>query len=143
LPLRQAQLLALWERLGIPYDWKKQLHGRQLEIIGFDVDTPNLLLTLTVQKKEEFVAALREFVRVPGRKRPLLEWWRMQGWFNWILNVFPLARFALQSSYQKTAGKTHRAASVYLNKSVKRDLEWAADYVEASEGIVWIEDKDW
>ncbi|KAH8919586.1 hypothetical protein BT69DRAFT_1352992 [Atractiella rhizophila] len=32
---------------------------------------------------------------------------------------------------------------LFLNRAVKRDLEWAADYVETSDGVLWIENRDW
>lgn len=44
MPAKQAQLLRLWDKLGILHKKEKQLWGTQLTIIGIEVDTKQMTL---------------------------------------------------------------------------------------------------
>ena len=61
----------------------------------------------------------------------------MLGYANLALNIFPLLKPALNSSYDKISGKTIMSQSIYINKQVQNDLLWFVDSAEHVEGI-WI-----
>ena len=46
ISLSQAMFLALLDQLNVPWYWGKQLHGASLEIIGFQVDSATLRLSM-------------------------------------------------------------------------------------------------
>ena len=135
-PSKQVALLELWDYLNIPHSLPKQLFGDTLAIIGFLVDPVSMVISLPKQSSDLLVAAIREFVHnAPGRRRTLREWQRILGWINWGLNVQPLLRPALQSSYDKIAGRQYASAPIYLNKRSIRDLLWVADMLQVHDGI--------
>ncbi|KAJ3963420.1 hypothetical protein EV361DRAFT_957070, partial [Lentinula raphanica] len=124
IPVKQAQLLYLWDFLGIPHKLKKLLNGVTLPVIGFDVDPNAMTLTLPEESKQELIQSVREFISTPSRRRTLHEFQMLAGWINWSLNVFPLLRPGLCNVYEKMRGKAKPNALIYLNEAVKRDLEW-------------------
>lgn len=133
IPATQALFLELLCYLDIPWAWEKQLHGSQLEIIGLQVDTVALTLSLSPERQTDLVLGLRLFVRGAKRgKRSLREFQQITGWASWALNVFPWGRWALQTSYDKMAGKTQQHALIPINREVKADLLWLADCLETS-----------
>ena len=104
MPSNQIKLLQLWDNLGIPYKEKKQISGKVLTIIGIEVDTNLLTLTLPPENKSELVTHLKDFARTPegnGVKYALKDFQRLAGWFNWALNVYPLLKPALSNVYAK------------------------------------------
>lgn len=140
MPHKQAALLRIWDRVGVPHSDAKQLSsspetGHALEIIGFDVSLASMTISLTSEKKDKLVSALREFVQ-PGRHQPTLrEWLAILRWANWALNVFPLLKSALNSSWNKVRGKTQMSLPMWVNKDVIMDLGWFADSVEKMKGV--------
>lgn len=91
-----------------------------------------MIFTLPTDKKTELVAALRSFTA--SKSKTLREWQSMLGWASWGLNSFPLGRWALQSAWEKIAGKSHRNLVVPHNKDIQDDLRWLADRLEKSDG---------
>ncbi|EIM82745.1 uncharacterized protein STEHIDRAFT_35770, partial [Stereum hirsutum FP-91666 SS1] len=141
LPSRQACLLRLWDRIGVPHKAKKQVYGRSLKIIGFQVDIDKMTVSIPPDSRRAHVAHIREFLA--QRRQPLVEWQRLLGWCNWALNVVPLLRPALQSSYEKTRGKQVRNAPIFLNNEVRHDLSFFADTLEAWDGVHLLESDSW
>ncbi|KAH9809338.1 hypothetical protein DFH28DRAFT_905376 [Melampsora americana] len=125
IPLNQAKFLTLFDYLGIPWAWEKQLWGGKLEIIGHLIDCDTMIIALAEEKRMALALQLETFAS--SMSQPLIEWQRLTGWANWALNTFPLGRWALQSSWDKIAGKTLRNAHVPLNKTTKEDLRWLAE----------------
>lgn len=141
VPLDQAKLLLLFDLLNIPWEWKKQLHGEELEIIGHFVRVKDLSFSLADNKKADLVSALRNFTST--KTRTLREWQSVLGWASWGLNSFPLGRWALQSAWDKIAGKTHKSLVVPHNRSIQSDLSWLAARLENSPGSFFLESSFW
>lgn len=139
--LDQAKLLLLFDLLRIPWEWKKQLHGVELEIIGHLVRVKDLSFSLPDDKKADLVAALRAFTS--AKTRSLRDWQSVLGWASWGLNSFPLGRWALQSSWDKIAGKTHKSLVVPHNKMIQADLAWLASRLELSTGNFFLKSFFW
>lgn len=136
MPSKQVRLLCLWDELRIPHREEKQLFGEQLTIIGFWVNTVDMVISLPTEANSLLVAAIRAFVSGADRRRQKLrDWQRVLGWINWGLNICPLLRPALQSSYDKIAGRQFPQAPIYLNKKASHDLLWIADMFERNDGV--------
>lgn len=143
-PSKQVRLLLLWDDLGIPHKQSKQVFGRSLTIIGFHVDADAMTISLPDDSRLALIDNIRSFVHdAPGRKRKLKEWQRLLGWCNWALNVQPLLRPALQSSWDKLRGKQYPNASIYLNKPVVDDLLWFAEMFAHSQGVYILKARAW
>lgn len=93
IPLNQAKFPELFDFLNIPWNWEKQLWGKELEIIGHRIDCDSMTITLEKQKRLALASELESFAN--QRSHPLVQWARMTGWANWGLNIFPLGRWAL------------------------------------------------
>lgn len=141
IPKDQALLLLLFDTLEFPWEWKKQLHGPDLEVIGFYLRPNELVFSLTPEKKEALVSHIHQFLTKPARN--LREWQQLLGWCSWALNVFPLGRFALQSAWDKTAGKSRKMMNIPINKEVQNDLRWLAEEFKASDEVRLLDASIW
>jgi hypothetical protein len=145
LPTKQAQLLRLWDELGIPHSPEKQSHGETLIIIGFEVN-PNLLsVTMADDARLELLAHIKDFCRTTkgGTKKTLREFQRLTGWINWSLNVFPLLKPGLSNMYAKIAGKDRAHARIMVSSAVVKDLLWLAKHIETSSGVYVFKSITW
>ncbi|OSD05737.1 hypothetical protein PYCCODRAFT_1465071 [Trametes coccinea BRFM310] len=124
LPEAQVHLLSFWDELSIPYARAKQLNSETLTITGFLIDARHMSTTLPCQSCTDLVK-------------------QMLGWLNWGLNVQPLLRPALQSSYAKTSGMNIAHAPIYINAHVTRDLLFVADIFEKYDGIHMMKATTW
>ncbi|EIN03873.1 hypothetical protein PUNSTDRAFT_28574, partial [Punctularia strigosozonata HHB-11173 SS5] len=146
LPRKQKLLLELWDDLCIPHEDRKQVFGSPLPIIGFEVDANQMSISLSSDKRNELLARIREFATLPLHKRrryPLKEYWRLGGWINWALNVFPLLRPGLSLLYAKTRGKTEPHQLVSMSVALSRDLLWIAGHMEHLDGVYLFESIEW
>ncbi|KAI0084583.1 hypothetical protein BDY19DRAFT_868536, partial [Irpex rosettiformis] len=144
LPAKQVALLQLWDELGILHRREKQLYGEQLIIIAFSVDPVRMTISLPHHACSDLVSAIRDFVlNSNNRRRTLRKWQRILGWINWGLNVQPLLRPALQSSYDKIAGRHFASAPIYLNKRSSHDLLWIAGMFERQDSVHMITASTW
>lgn len=125
IPLNQAKFLELFDHLCIPWNWEKQIWGSQIEVIGHWIDCNAMSISLSDKKRLALGKALSDFSI--HRSQPLVQWARLTGWANWGLNIFPLGRWALQSSWEKMAGKTKQNALVPSNTSTRADLKWLSE----------------
>lgn len=132
IPLNQAKFLEIFDFINLPWAWEKQVSGNTLDVIGYSINCEEMSITLPEGKRLALIEALRTFSS--ALSHPLVEWQRMTGWANWGLNIFPLGRWALQSSWDKTAGKSLRHAHIPLNRTNVEDLNWLADALEAWPG---------
>ena len=132
-PTQQTRLLQLWDELGIPHKHEKQMNGRQLTVLGIEVDVEHLTFTLPVEAKERLVKELCNW-SVKGVRKKVKEWQQLAGWINWVLNVYPLLRPALNIIYAKIKGKDQEAR-VWANSTIREDLCWAKEKVEKLSGV--------
>jgi hypothetical protein len=93
-------------------------------------------------KQSELIAACTTFT-VRGARKTLREFQKLQGWVNWALNVFPHLRPALCESYQKLVGKARPNASIRVNSTMRRELQWFIHHVEISDGIHMLKSVEW
>ena len=136
-PVRQVQLLILWEHIACPFEDRKQEHGEVLKIIGFWVDANNGSISLPPNAISELIKSIDTFLATPNRSPPLRDWQRLAGHLNWLLNVLPWGRPALTELYRKMSGKTHRTSGIPLNAVVRSDLSWLKLIVPRSIGILF------
>lgn len=143
MPKKQAALLQLWDEIGLPHEDHKQVYGRALEIIGLEVNLDSMTITLSQERKAELIARVREFIAPTRRQIPLREWLRLIGHVNWSLNVFPMLKAALNSSWDKVRGKTQMSSLVWMNRDVSADLTWFADTIERLGGVSMLGAESW
>lgn len=146
MPAKQARLLRLWDELGIPHKKEKQIWGTCLTIIGIEVDTEQMTLRLSADKKRELLQHLNEFItrdHQPRKRFPLREFQRTAGWMNWSFNVFPLLRPCLNSLYAKILSLNRPRGLVIVNKVISKELQWAEQNISNSDGVVLLRELDW
>ncbi|KAH6876460.1 hypothetical protein BKA70DRAFT_1349139 [Coprinopsis sp. MPI-PUGE-AT-0042] len=148
MPMTQVRLLRLWDKLGIPHKQKKQIWGTSLPIIGFDIDTITMTISLPLDKKEDLIKELRLWSappHTPGNTGSfnIRRWQQIAGWVNWALNAYPLLRPGLNHVYPKIQGRSSPFTQVYVNNAVRSDLAWVADHLEHLSGVQMLESIAW
>ena len=133
-PAKQALLLQLWDKLGIPHEQLKQVFGSRLTIVSLDVDMDAMTVTMPVQSWSDLVEAICAFVNV-GQRHLLREFQRLAGWMNWALNAYPLLHPSMSLFYSKMAGKVNAHQLIWVSKALCRELIWFANHVEISDSI--------
>ena len=142
LPTKQAQLLSLFDELGVPHEERKQVFGSPLQIIGFDVDPNALTITMSLAARDELVAAIYAFAN-PRQRRSLKDFQRLAGWVNWALNVYPLLRPGLSGVYEKMRRGSFPFQKLSINNTISNELRWLAAHIESSDGVRIIESQEW
>jgi len=103
-PSKQAMLLTLWYKVGLPHERHKQTFRPAIEIIGFWVDLRDMTIMMPTNSKLDLITAMRRFTdTTSSHMHPPVKWQQILGWINWGLNTFPLLQPSLQSSYEKIA----------------------------------------
>jgi hypothetical protein len=143
MPNKQAALLRIWDKIGLPHEDHKQIYGRSLEIIGFVVDLDAMTITLTEKHRQKLIQAIRDFTGPARRQVSLREWLRLLGHANWALNVFPMLKPGLNSTWDKVRGKTQMPLPIWINRDVLADLSWFADMVEKQVGVNMLGAETW
>ncbi|KIK92975.1 hypothetical protein PAXRUDRAFT_92522, partial [Paxillus rubicundulus Ve08.2h10] len=142
LPSNLVKLLQLWDFIHLPHEERKQIFGAELPIIGFEVD-PNLMqIRMSDDSRLQLISVLREFGQ-HGTRRTLCNFQHIAGHLNWALNVYPMLRPSLCAIYAKTAGKLQQKALIWVNRDVKRELEWASGHLLLSEGVFLLNSESW
>ncbi|KIO25641.1 hypothetical protein M407DRAFT_25018 [Tulasnella calospora MUT 4182] len=145
-PPKQIHLLHLFDKLGRPHEKWKQEFRPKLTIIGFEVDPQAMTITMPEEAHSLLATHLRGFTNIPPEKHHqcmLKEWQSMLGYANWALNTYPLLKPALQSSYDKIAGKMYAKAGVYMNLRVQKDLQWFVEKLDGLDRVHILEALDW
>jgi hypothetical protein len=101
----------------------------------------NLTFTLPEESRQRLVDEINEWCQKGVRKRAK-EWQQFAGWMNWVLNVYPLLRPALNNVYAKLKGKDQEAR-VWVNNGVREDLHWAKAKIDESDGIRVLKSITW
>jgi hypothetical protein len=145
MPSKQVALLRLWDDIGIPHDNVKQVWGKTLTIIGFDVDPNAMTVTMPPDKLRDLLSAIQSFCFPAGngRRHSLRRFMQMAGWINWALNIFPLLKPALSGLFGKIRGKQRPDALIYVNKQIRFELSWFASHARQSDGILIMESIAW
>jgi len=142
MPANQVKLLQLWDEINLPHKESKQIFGSPLTVIGIEVDTDALSMSMPPDTLIQLVSVIREFI-TSKHKFTLREWQRLAGWINWSLNVFPLLRPALNNFYAKISGKCAPNKFVRINNAVWADLEWAIHHLECDSSVRLIHQIYW
>ena len=141
-PREQVVLMNLWDELGIPHKPHKQVNGSPLPVIGITVDANELSLTLSTDAREALVSELQWWCR-PGRKEKLRRWYQMGGWMNWVFNVYPRIRPALNNFYPKLKGRRDSTSPIWVNNSIREDFTWAIKTLESCSGVRLLKSVYW
>lgn len=142
MPTNQVKILRLWDEINLPHKEKKQVYGSILTIIGIEVDTNALTMSMPPDSLKDLINAITDFI-TNRRRFSLREWQRLAGWMNWSFNVFPLLRPALNNFYAKISGKNAPDRCVRINNAVRADLSWAISHLERDSGIHLIQQIRW
>jgi hypothetical protein len=137
-----VKLLELWDLIGLPHEEPKQILGPILKVIGFEVDPNAMTVSMSLEKREELIAACETFM-ISGACKTLREFQRLQGWINWALNVYPRLRPALCQSYHKIIGKARPSAPIHVNNTMRTELKWFIGHVKKSNGIHMLKSVKW
>lgn len=62
MPAKQVKPLRVWDILGILHKKEKQLWGTKITIIGIEVDTEAMTLTLSAERKKDLLQQLDHFI---------------------------------------------------------------------------------
>lgn len=128
VPTALAELLAVWDGLGIPWRWEKVDFGRAIVITGFLISLDEATITLPQPAIDKFAAEVDAFLAEPSREHPLRRWRQLAGWANWALTIRPFARPLLAPLFDKlvyptgTARKDQPHVRVFINVPVRRAL---------------------
>ena len=137
-PLKQTWLLELFDEIGIPHEKHKQVFGQTLIIIRLEVSLETMSISMSQEKREDLIKAIKKFINGPGHWHPLRDWQQILRYCNWGLNAYPLLRPGLQSLYAKLRGKKILLAPIQLNKQVVWDLSWFAHQILVLSGVQFI-----
>ncbi|OBZ76275.1 hypothetical protein A0H81_03450 [Grifola frondosa] len=145
LPKKQAQLLKLWDEIGLPHEQKKQEYAPVLLVIGFAIDPNAMTVTMPSDSRCKLLDAIESFCHPPlgSRRHTLAEFQSLAGYANWAFNVFPLLKPGLCNLYAKMAGKANKRAGIYLNTAIIQDLSWMAAHIAKSDGVHMLDALEW
>jgi hypothetical protein len=142
LPSDQVRLLQLWDEINLPHEEEKQICGKCIPIIGFEVDPNAMTVTMSEARQLELIEACTAFT-VRGARRTLQDFQKLQGWINWALNAFPHLQPSLCELYHKIIGKERPHAPIHVNNTMRRELLWFIHHVKISTGIHMLKSIEW
>lgn len=85
-----------------------------------------------LKNKTDLIDTIKSFALSPSH--PLIDWFRLLGCASWSLNSFPLGRFSLQSSWDKTISKPLCHTHVFVSSECQDNLRWLASTLESWSG---------
>ena len=129
LPTKQARLLKLWDKLGIPHEEDKQLFGPSLRILGYDVDANAMTVNLPDEKKAKMVQLLRSHAHV-GKPYTINELQSAAGSVGSSLSLYPRLRPGLRVLFDEMAVQKPGTTKLKVTKNVARSLSELANYLE-------------
>jgi len=128
-PAKQAQLLKLWDELGIPHSEDKQLSGSSLTILGYDVDANAMTVKIPDEKKASVVELLRSRAR-PGTPYTLKELQSAAGSVASALSLYPPLRPRLRTLFDEMAGKEGGNTKLEVTEPVALSLSGLANFLD-------------
>ena len=137
----QAKILCLWDKIHLLHTEKKQVTGRAVTILGFEVDTNMMSVYLSMERQEQLVHSILNFTC--RSLRMLQDWLRLAGQLNWALNVYPWLRPGLGGIYAKTMGKAQMWGRIKINRTVQQELVWFIEHVQQSSGLFFFKSMVW
>ncbi|KAH6910019.1 DNA/RNA polymerase [Coprinopsis sp. MPI-PUGE-AT-0042] len=148
MPATQARLLQLWDALGICHKQKKQIWGLSLPIIGLDINTVSMTISLADNKKAMLIEELRVWsspAHTPGNTGSfnIRRWQQLSGWINWALNTYLLLCPGLNNVYPKMHGYSSPFTQVYVNNAVRSDLSWIAGHLKQLSSVQMLDSIAW
>ena len=55
MPIAQVHFLQILDNIRLPHEDAKQMHGKKLEIIGFEVNLPNMTICIPPESKAKLI----------------------------------------------------------------------------------------
>jgi hypothetical protein len=140
-PKAQADLLRLWDRLGIPHEEKKQVYGEVIEIIGFLVDPNAMSISLSEERRQKVVDYIEWFIS--QSRISVKDCMELTGYLNWTLNVFPLLKPGINPLWDEFRGGRHPHAKIHVNREMKLVLRWFSRWVRKLPGVLMMKSLYW
>lgn len=149
LPAKQVKYLELWDELGIPHEEDKQLFGKQLCIIGFEVDPNHMYIKLPDDRREELLNEIMDLVTL-NKAYSLTYYEGLAGLLNWTLDVYPLLRPGLSALYSDIKKLTRLKEEIPGEKirirpshETCQELGWVARHLLHIGGIDILRSREW
>ena len=145
LPKKQAQLLRLWDELGVPHEEKKQVSGECLEILGFLVDANAMTITLPREKLDKLLSTIRDFCSPKSGRQTRRRFLQLTASMSWALYVYPMLKPGLRALHQKVSSSSKKGlyAEMYVNDTIRLELDWFARHAETLNGVHIMESIAW
>ena len=137
----QVKILHLWDKIHLLHAEKKQVAGRAVTILRFEVDANAMSAYLSMERWEQLVHSILNFTW--GSLKMLWDWLRLVGQLNWALNIYPWLRLGLGGIYAKTAGKAQMWGRIKINKTVQQELAWFIEHVQRLSGLFFFKSMVW
>ena len=128
-PTKQARLLRLWDKLGIPHDEEKQLSGPSLPILGYHVDANAMTVKVPDEKKAKVVELLRSHAHA-GKPYTLNELQSVAGSVSSALSLYPRLRPGLRVLFDEMAAQEGGTTKLRVTEPVARSLSGLANFLE-------------
>ncbi|EIW86550.1 hypothetical protein CONPUDRAFT_33907, partial [Coniophora puteana RWD-64-598 SS2] len=142
MPTVQAMVLDLFDFIRIPHDPAKQVHGTCLTIIGHEIDTELMVARMPRESLARLIELMLDFVTT-RRRRTLREFQHVAGNVCWGLNVHPLIRPGLSTTYEKMEGKTRGNARIWVSTRLVEEFLWAVGHLGTSHGVFFFKSLTW
>ena len=145
LPKKQAQLLKLWDELGIPHEERKQDFGETLEILGFIVNPNAMTIKLPKEKFDKLLSHIRDFCSSASGRQSLLRFLQLAGSMSSALYVFPLLKPGLRGLQEKIYHNLDKKpdTEMYVSATIKLELSWFAAHAAKIGGVHVMESLAW
>ena len=100
MPTKKANVLLLWDEIGLPHKNSKKFVGPIIPCIGFDVNPNKMTVTMIPAKHNSFIESCQLFAS--SGRHSLRDFQQLAGHINWALNFYPRMHPALSTIYAKT-----------------------------------------
>ena len=93
----QVKILQLWDEINLSYAKKKQVTGPAIPILGFEVDSNRMSAYLSLEKCQQLVDCVNEFMH--GMSKALQGWLHVAGQLSELgIEHFPMVESSTWSS---------------------------------------------